>query len=171
MAGRPIKAAIAAFCAVSIVGCAENTATSQRGFKAQYNQARTALEQGNYDKANRVYARLVTDAGPFEKRVRLEHGHSELRAGAFDQAAAIAQALAQSGSGKERAAALAVKGTADHEQGLALLRDGQTRAGAARLTAADKAIAEVLSTHPELDPLGALAGRQASIKVRLKALR
>ena len=170
MAGRPIRAAIAVISVFSIVSCAENTADSPRGFKSQYNQARTALEQGDYARANRVYLRLADDAGPFETRVRLEHGHSELRAGAFDRASAIAGALAQAGTGDARAAALAVQGTADHEMGLALLRQGETAAAAARLRAAQAALDEVLADHPEMAPLGALVGRQASIAARLKTL-
>ena len=81
-----------------------------------------------------------------------------------------ARALAQGQSGSARRAALSVAATAEHELGLVAIQQGDPAAARQLLHAADAAIAEVLASEPELDPLGALAGRQASIKVRLKAL-
>ena len=160
----------AAVCILALVGCGEVAMVGKQSFQSQYNFARNALEKGNYDTANRAYTRLLKQAGPLDGRIRLELAHSYLRAGDFSGAASMASNVAESNQGTARSAALSVQGTAEHEIGLRLLAKGNTKDGAARLTSAQKAIGEVLKTHPSLDPLGALAGRQASIAVRLKDL-
>jgi hypothetical protein len=140
------------------------------GFRKTYFAARGALEEGRYGQASRQYEQLMASAGPFLPRIQLEYAHSLLRAGDHAGAARIGEQMAQSESGAASAAALAVAATARHEMGLAALAQGQTDAGRANLEKASAAMAKVLGSHPELDPLGALAGRQASIKVRLQAI-
>lgn len=140
------------------------------GFRKNYFAARSALEDGRYDKANRQYQMLMSSAGPFLPRVQLEYAHSLLRAGEFARAAEVAEAMALREDGAAAATALAVAATARHELGLAALAQGDTAAGRAQLERASTAMTEVLDGHPELDPLGALAGRQASIAVRLRTL-
>ncbi|APZ54037.1 hypothetical protein [Salipiger abyssi] len=142
----------------------------KQGFRAQYFTARNALEAGNYDVARRSYSRLIADAGPLAERLELEYAHSELRAGNFPEAARIAASLAARQSGAARGAALAVQGTAQHELGLAQLAEGKTEAGKASLVAAQAALGTVIEGHPELDPLGSMAGRHASIAARLARL-
>lgn len=154
-----------------LAGCIDGTgAGRESGFKAQYTAARSALEDGKYDRANRLYPQLMKQAGPLTPRIRLEYAHSLLRAG--DHAAAAQQAgiLANSQTGQARAAALSVQGTALHELGIAALQNGNAPAAKTHLTQAEAAMAEVLKSHPDLDPLGALAGRLASLRVRLKAI-
>lgn len=173
MAGRQILRIGAVFALAAVLASCDETATAPsngKGFKTQYLAARAALEGGNYAKANRAYAKLLPTAGPLKARIQLEYAHSLLRGGELDKAAAQATALVQSETGLARGAALAVQATALHEQGLLALSQGDSQTGKARLVAAKGAMDDVLKTAPQLDPLGALAGRRASIEVRLKAL-
>lgn len=151
-------------------GCDEGASFGQQTFRGQYAVARNALEAGQYDLAARTYAKLVDKAGPLTPRIQLEYSHAQLRAGNFDVAASQARALANGQSGTARAAALAVQATADHERAISALAAGNRALGKRLLKAADKAMAEVLKSHASLDPLGALAARRSSIKVRLKSL-
>lgn len=169
-AGRAGKAGILAVTVFALVACEEGAPFGGQTFRAQYAVARNALEAGNYEKAGRSYQRLMEKAGPLEPRLRLEYAHALLRQGDYAGAAAQSGALVASQKGAARAAALAVKATAEHELALQALAKGD-KAGAKRLLAsADKGMAEVLKTHPELDPIGGLAARRASIKVRRKSL-
>ena len=159
--------------AISKLASCDETQTgfgADQSFRKHYMSARTALEEGNYARASRAYKRLIPQAGAFAPRLRLELSHSLLRAGDYADAAAEARALAAAQEGTARRAALAVLGTAEHEMALAARAAGDPDATRRHLKAADAAIAEVLKHDPELDPLGALAGRQASIKVQLKSL-
>ena len=140
------------------------------GFQSQYAVARNALEVGDYARAKRGYQKLLAEAGPLAPRLQLEYAHTELRAGNYAEAAQLAGSLAQSQSGEARAAALAVQGTAQHELGMTLLSQNDFAGGKQQLVQAQAALAEVLKSNPDLDPLGAMAGRRASIEVRLKAL-
>lgn len=153
-----------------VLGSCGETMSSGSGFQAKYAVARNALETGDYDRARKAYLKLISQAGPLTPRLQLEYAHAELRAGNFAEAAKAAAALAQGQSGTARGAALAVQGTAQHELGLTLLSQGQAEAGKEQLLAARKALSEVLKSHVELDPLGSMAGRKASISARLKAL-
>lgn len=139
------------------------------GFEARYTVARNALETGQYDRARRTYAELIGQAGPFAPRLRLELAHAELRAGNYATAAEIAGSVAKGATGPARGTALAVRGTALHELGDATLAAGRTDRGTALLRAAQAALAEVVKDHPDLDPLGAMAGRHAAITARLGA--
>lgn len=168
-----------ALCALTLLGAlalaactggAGIGAPGSKGFRADYTVARAALEAGRYDRANRAYAALLPQAGPLAPRIRLEYAHSLLRGGDFTAAARQSRALADSQQGRARAAALSVHGTALHEIGLAAIQSGDSAGGAAHLRDARAALAEVLTQHPDLDPLGALAGRKASIEARLKLL-
>ncbi|MEM8848447.1 MAG: hypothetical protein AAGE03_00285 [Pseudomonadota bacterium] len=154
-----------------LMSCVQTATPGGPSFRSQYDSARTALERGDYPRAERLYARVMPNAGPFEDRVRLEHAHVVLRAGEYERAAETAGALADTTSGVTRGAALAVQGTADHETGLQLLANGDRPSGKARLIRARDILAEVLRDHPDLDPLGSMAGRRASIEARLSALR
>lgn len=145
-------------------------AAGNGGFHAKYAVARNALEGGDYARASRSYQRLITQAGPLAPRLQLEYAHAELRAGNYGEAARIAGTLAQGQSGAARGAALAVQGTAQHELGLALLAKGEIAPGKAQLTQASAALAEVLKARDDLDPLGSMAGRRASIEARLQKL-
>lgn len=140
------------------------------GFQSQYAVARNALEVGDYARAKRGYQKLLAEAGPLAPRLQLEYAHAELRAGNYAEAARIAADLAANQTGDARGAALAVQGTAQHEQGLLLLSQGQVEPGKAQLKAAQAALGEVVKSHAGLDPLGSMAGRHASIAVRLRAL-
>lgn len=167
------KRVIAAFVALGFVlplAACSTAPGNASGFRKNYVVARAALEDGAYDKATRQYKGLMESAGPFLPRIQLEYAHSLLRAGDYAGAARIAEAMALSEQGAASAAALAVAATARHELGKAALAQGDKAAGKAHLTRAAAAMGEVLQGHPELDPLGALAGRKASIAARLKAL-
>jgi len=168
-AGRRVLA-LSAVLAVLLSGCEDGSGAGSNSFRNNYTNARTALESGQYDKANRIYVRMLQDTGPLQPRIQLEYAHSLLRSGAYGEAIQQAQSLSQSQSGTARSAALSVLGAAHHELGLTALTNQDAATGRQHLVAAQNAIAEVLGSNPELDPLGALAGRQASIKVQLKSL-
>lgn len=142
----------------------------QQSFRSQYTVARDALEAGDYDLAVRSYTRLTEQAGPLEPRIRLEFAHTQLRAGDYASAAKQVRLLTDTQAGVARAAVLSVQATAEHEMGLSALLKGDSAQGKKLLQSADKAMAEVLNQHPEMDPIGALAARRASIKVRLASL-
>lgn len=166
-----VLSAVLALGLVVLAGCEEGPGSGpSAGFRKNYDAARGALEAGKYDRAARAYARLVPQAGPFAPRIRLEYAHALLRAGDHARAASEARALAQAQESPARLSALAVQGTAEHELGLKALDRGETETGRRLLQQADAAMEVVLAQAPDLDPLGALAARRASIAVRLKAL-
>lgn len=158
--------------ALLVLGSCGSSAPSggAMSFRTDYAAARNALEAGKYAQAERAYARLLPQAGPLESRLRLEYAHSFLRAGDYARAASEARRVAAAETGAGRSAALAVQGTAEHELALALLAKGDAEAGKTYLAAAAAALGEMLQGNPELDPLGSLAGRKASIDVRLPRL-
>lgn len=166
-----LKGACVYLCMITLVGCTETSSFGGASLQTQYNTARNALEKGNYAAANRAYLRLLPHSGPLQNRLSIELAHSYLRGGDFEQAIATASSVAARSTGNTRSAALSVKGTAEHETAIQLLSNGDTVAGTARMKAAQQSISEVLKNAPNLDPLGALAGRKASIDVRLAALR
>lgn len=153
-----------------MIGCAPELGSGASSFQKQYAAARTALESGRYSRAIQGYSRLVESAGPLRSRIELELAHSYLRSGEYAAAAKTARRVVQTETGQGKAAALAVQGTADHELGLAALARGDNARGRSFLEQADRAMKTVLDSHADLDPLGALAARRASIAVRLKAL-
>lgn len=155
---------------VLLLGSCDAPTGSQNGFQKQYVVARDALENGQYARASRAYGQLMKKAGPLRPRLQLEYAHSELRAGNYAEAARLASDLAQNQKGQDRAAALSVQGTAQHELGLTMLQKGDAESGKTLLRAADKALSEVVKSHPDLDPLGSLAGRRAALQARLKRL-
>ncbi len=158
-------------CVALLLGsCGEGSGPAGSGFQSKYAVARNALETGDYARAKRSYQRLIAEAGPLVPRLQLEYAHAELRAGNYAAAAKIAGDLAQNQSGEARAVALAVQGTAQHELGLDLLARGEVEAGKAQLTQARAALSEVLKSKSDLDPLGSMAGRRASIEARLQKL-
>ncbi|MGJ8615515.1 MAG: tetratricopeptide repeat protein [Sulfitobacter sp.] len=165
-----VRAVFVGLSTVLLMSCTETAGIGQRGFESQYNTARAALEKGDYAKAGKMYARMLPESGPLNDRIQLEYAHTMLRSGQYDKAVQIANGLANNGNADARAAALSVKGTADHEIGMKLLQGGDQANGAARLKAAQQALEEVLKAHPDFDPVGSLAGRQASIAVQLKKL-
>ncbi len=156
--------------AALVLGSCGESSTARGGFHSQYSVARNALETGDYARAKRSYQKLISQAGPLAPRLQLEYAHAELRSGNYGEAARVAAALAKSQSGEARAAALAVQGTAQHELGLQLLSEGQPEAGKTQLTSARAALAEVLKAETDLDPLGSMAGRRASIEASLQKL-
>ncbi|WP_299693810.1 hypothetical protein [uncultured Tateyamaria sp.] len=153
-----------------VFGCGPEGGLGPSSFQSQYNAARTALESGRYARAIGGYTRLLEQAGPLAARVRLELAHSYLRDNQFAAASQQARRLATTLDGPDKAAALAVQATADHELGLAALAAGDRAKGASFLRQADAAMKTVVDNHPDLDPLGALAARRASIAVRLRGL-
>lgn len=163
------KATLAGLALLALGSCGEDMTTGG-SFQAQYAVARNALEAGNYEKAKRGYAKLMQQAGPLQPRLQLEYAHSELRSGNFAEAARLSGDLARQSKGAERGAALSVLGTAQHELGIDLLQKGETESGRQLLKAALSSLSEVVKDHPNLDPLGSMAGRKASIESRLKTL-
>jgi len=163
-------AGLLGFSLLVLSACDEGTGIGEKNFQKQYGIARDALERGRYAQASQAYAVLIPRAGPLAPRMRLEYAHTQLRAGDYDKASAQARALAQTDDKTLRSAALAVHGTAEHELGVAALSAGDRAAGKRHLLAAQASLGEMLKAHPGMDPMGAMAGRQASINVRLKSL-
>jgi len=169
-AGRAAKAGWLGLALLGLVACEEGAPFGAQTFRAQYAVARNALETGDYDKAGRSYVRLLEQAGPLAPRIRLEYAHTLLRQGDYAGAATQAGSLVRSEKGAARAAALSVQATAEHELALKALASGDRAAGKQFLASADAGMAEVLKSNPELDPIGSLAARRASIKVRQASL-
>ncbi len=156
---------------MAIAACEPSTISEGNNFQRKYSTARKALEAGNYDTAINSYALLIPQSGPLEPRMRLEYSHALLRAGRYDEAAQVADALASSLKGSDRAAALAVSGAARHESALADISAGTTGPKTvANLRAADAALKEMMTLDPDLDPLGAMDSRRKDIKLELKQL-
>jgi len=148
------------------------TAVNRAGFKSNYLVARAALEKGQYLKAERGYASLLKKAGPLEPRIRLEYAHALLRSGKFEKASSEARVVASQLDGRGRSAALAVQATADQEIARNAINRGIADADAVqRLVSAKGAFDELLSKHPDMDPLGALALRRRTIDVELSTIR
>ena len=164
------RAGVFGLSVLALASCDESANFGEKSFKSQYSSARDALEKGKYEQANRSYLRLMPTAGALQPRLRLELAHSYLRGGNFAAAAKEARSSASAQTGTGKAAAVAVQATADHELGLKALARGDVANGKGLLKQADKSMAWIIKTHPDMDPLGALAGRRASIAVRLKAL-
>lgn len=162
-AGSRTRIGIAGLVFVTLASC-DAGPFGASSFRAQYSVARDALEEGRYDAATRNYARLVERAGPHAPRIRLEYAHALLRAERYVEASQQASQIAAKSTGVQHGAALAVRGTADHERGLAALKVGDRTASLPLLTSAKSAFDTVLRDHPGLDPLGAMAGRQASLE-------
>lgn len=155
-----------------LASCDTGMTAGQSRFYQEYNVSRNALENGNYPKAVRSYARLVENAGPHAPRIRLEYAHSLLRANDFQSAANEARALSATQTGAARSAALAVQGTAEHELGLIAVDQGGLQGdGLQYLRSAQAAFGEVLKNNPELDPLGAVKSRKISVDAQLASLR
>ena len=170
MTGSLAKAGLFGISLLLLSACDEGTGIGEKNFQRQYAIARDALERGRYAQASQAYAQLIPQAGPLAPRMKLEYAHAQLRAGHYDKASAQARALAGLPDKTLRSAALAVHGTAEHELGVAALTAGDRTAGKRHLLAARSSLGEMLKNHPDMDPLGAMAGREASINVRLKSL-
>ncbi len=169
----PIAAAalLMATAGCQVDGPGLGAAASRAGFKANYLVARTALERGQFTKAERGYAGLLQKAGPLAPRVRLEYAHALLRGGKFEKASEEARVVAAALDGRGRAAALAVQATADQEIARAAINRGVADADAIqRLVAARDAFDELLKNHPDMDPLGAMALRRKTIDVELSTI-
>lgn len=163
------RTAVAVISLTLLVSCGEDFAGAN-SFQARYSSARDALEKGDYQKASRAYGKLLDQAGPLRPRLQLEYAHSELRLGNYASAARLAGEVAQTQKGDARGAALSVFATAQHELALLYLEKGETYAAKPLLKSARSAMAEVVKSYPELDPLNAMSARKAAIDAQLKRL-
>lgn len=173
MLGRFRKRTLALGAAVcTLAACEPGIVSKGASFQRSYAVARDALEQGNYKSAIRNYAVMIPDAGPLQSRLRLEYAHALLRAGQFQDAANVSGALSQTLDGSDRAAALAVKGTAEHEMALQAMDNGDYGGETERhLRAAKGALDEMMKIDADLDPHGAMASRRVDIGDELKLVR
>ncbi len=145
--------------------------SNSRSFHAGYSVARNALEDGNYLTAIRRYDALIEESGPLETRLRLEKAHALLRANRYDEAALQANIVAAAHQDRRRAAALAVVGTSEHRMAQDAMSAGDFGpTTVAHLRRADAALSEMITTAPDLDPLGAMAERRAMARASLKNL-
>lgn len=141
------------------------------GFQANYFSARSALEAGKFSVAVNRYDMMLADAGPLETRLRLEKAHALLRADNYPAAAQEARVVAAAHRDSRRAAALAVLGTAEHRMAQEAMSAGNfSSTTVAHLQQAKAALSEMLSTAPDLDPLGAMAERLTMIETSLSNL-
>lgn len=179
MLSSPMRAVSAALALCLLASCqsdgvlpALSTSGAQAGFKQEYLVARAALEKGQFSKAVRGYQGLLGQAGPLEPRLRLEYAHALLRAGKFEKSSEEARVVAAQLDGLGRSAALAVQATADQEIVRRAIDKGRvTPEVFERLVAARLGYDEVLSTHPQLDPLGSLALRRRLLDIEESTLR
>ncbi len=151
-----------------LAACEPGVVSKGAGFQRNYSASRKALEAGDYEVAIKGYSIMIQEGGPLEQRLRLEYAHALLRANHYDEAARISGALANQLKGTDRAAALAVRGTAEHEIALAAMANGDYGpATKKRLISARAALKEMLKADAELDPLGAMASRYKDIASEL----
>ncbi|RFP86722.1 hypothetical protein DZK27_13940 [Rhodobacteraceae bacterium 63075] len=168
--GQLARAGLFGVSLVLLASCDETVGIGEKSFQRQYAIARDALEEGRYERASKAYAQLIPKAGPLAPRMKLEYAHAQLRVGQYGKASQIARSLSQSKDVSLKSASLAVYGTAEHELGEAALQRGDLTAGRQHLAAAQSALGMMLKAHPEMDPLGAMAGRKAAVDARLKRL-
>lgn len=154
-----------------LAACEQSGSLSTPGFQSNYLVARQALETGNYALAIRRYEGLLRDAGPAEQRLRLEYAHSLLRANRFEDAVREADLIVANAIGPERAAALAVRGTARHEAARLLLSQGQRDADTiALLYRAAEDLRTFTEAHADLDAAGMMAERSRMATAELQRL-
>jgi tetratricopeptide (TPR) repeat protein len=164
------KRLLAGVCMLALANCDDGINANSNSFRNDYTSARGALEKGQYDKANRIYARMLDNAGPLQPRIQLEYAHSLMRSGDYEGALIQGQSLANTQTDTARSAALSVVAVASHELGQVALNGGDTTTGKQHLITARNALNEVLSNDPDLDPLGALKGRRSKIDRLLRTL-
>lgn len=174
-AGPFFRTALAGLCLSFVASCGGDgnfggSFGEDNSFQSRYVAARTALEAGKYERANRIYADLLEIAGADEPEVRLEYAHSLLRAGEYEEARNQARFIAQGSESDLRASALYVQGTAQDELGRDAAQAGDYAAARAHFSGAATSLSEALKSHPELDPVGSMAGRLKEIQIRLKSL-
>jgi len=174
-AGSFFRTALAGVCLSLVVACGGDgnfggSFSEGNSFASRYAAARNALEAGKYDRANSIYADLLEVAGADEPGVRLEYAHSLLRAGDYAEARNQARFIAQGSEGAMRASALYVQGTAQDELGRDAVQAGDNASAKAHFSGAAAALGEALKLQPDLDPVGAMAGRLKEIQIRLKSL-
>jgi len=164
--------AVAALAAVAVVLAACGVQPGSRqggGFENRYLVARNALDAGRYDVAISGFENLIADASNpmVTRRLTLELAHSQLRQGDYARAAETARSLAGVAEGEARALALAVAGTADHEQARQRMAAGQVNEARALLTLAETDLTEMLELGAGLDAGGAMAQRLQLVRAEL----
>lgn len=168
------KFVVALAAGVTLLSCSNTSSGgggTGSGFQTRYNSARTALEAGNYRSAIGSYEKLLGSAGPLESRVRLELSHALLRANRYQEASDQANIVAVSHEDTRRAAALAVRGTAQHRMAQDAMSKGDFGPNTiAHLRIARASLDEMLREAPELDPLGSMATRRKMVDASLRNL-
>ncbi|PCH98382.1 MAG: hypothetical protein COB84_02140 [Rhodobacteraceae bacterium] len=151
--------------------CQEVQTSKRSTFKGQYFAARGALESGEYTRASRSYKALLAKSGPLSTRLRLEYAHSLLRENKFKAAAQEARIISETEIGDARIAALAVRGTAEHEIArTAMARGSRDETTRNTLKSAARALDEVIKQGKSFDPLGSMAERRRIIGQELAQL-
>jgi len=147
------------------------TLSGGSGRTNDYLVARQALETGNYDLAIRHYERLLSFTGDAAGRIQLEYAHSLLRGGRFADAIAVSDSLIAANGGSLEASALAIRGTARHQQARELIAQGKGGAELPRLLQSARADLNLfLTTYPNLDAAGAMTARVQLIDVDLREI-
>lgn len=155
---------------IALMSCEPaGTLAGSSGRTNDYLVARQALETGNYTLAIQRYERLLSYTGEAAGRVQLEYAHSLLRAGRFADAISISDSLIAVHGGSLEASALAIRGTARHQQSRELMAQGRRDSELRSLLQGARAdLGRFLSTHPQLDAAGAMAARAQLIDVDLR---
>ena len=156
---RLISYVVAAFATLS--ACDGTDTFVGNSNDANYLAARNALETGQYSIAIKKYQRLLASLdGRPAARVQLEYIHALLRANQFEAAGASAAQLTNSREPSIRAGAIAVRGTARHEQARAKMAAGQVDAGVRTLlTSARDDLTDFLRNYKKWDEAGAMQSR------------
>lgn len=147
------------------------TLSGSSGRSNDYLVARQALETGNYTLAARRYERLLTVTGDAAGRIQLEYAHSLLRGGRLADAITVSDKVIASNTGSLKANALAVRGTARHQQAREMI--GQRQSGPELRSLLTRARADLdlfVTSYPKLDAAGAMAARVQMIEVDLREI-
>ncbi|MCA0203886.1 MAG: hypothetical protein LCH92_06055 [Proteobacteria bacterium] len=170
---RGFRGGVAALCVATALASCENAGTlAGGGAESDYLVARQALETGNYDIAIRTYGRLMgrVDASA-AARLQLEYAHALLRGNRFDEAVAATDPLIARHEGAIRLSALAVRGTARHEEARRQIDGGRgTAATRTLLMAAQADLTATLQAPEPLDSTGSMRARLDLIAADLARL-
>lgn len=142
------------------------------GPRSDYAVARQALETGNYTLAIRRYESLIaSQEGRSAARLQLELAHALLRADRYGDAIALASRLTDRRGDSIQASALAVRGTARHEEARSRMEQGENGAELrALLEGARDDLADFLRDHASLDAAGSMRARAQLIEADLAGM-
>ena len=171
---RPIVARshVGIMVALFLGGCVATPVSQET--RLAYQDARDALDAGDYPVAVRRYERLLLSVGggAVGTMMSLEYAHALLRANKPERALAVAREIEVRGSGSATVGpARLVAAVAEHELAERMVaRAAPYEKARARARAAFRRLGDVLSNYPQYDPDGILIVRMRRLRELLAEL-